>query len=143
MLNAAVFASGEGTNAENLFTYFSGDPRIRIRLVITNRNDAGVIPRAERHKKNVQIVSKTALELYADQLIGFLRVENINLIILAGFLIKLPMPFIKAFPNRIINIHPALLPKHGGKGMYGLKVHQAVLDNQEKETGVTIHYVDE
>jgi phosphoribosylglycinamide formyltransferase 1 len=143
MLNAAVFASGEGTNAENLFKYFANDPRIRIRLVVTNRSDAGVIARAEKHRKNVQIVSKESLEQYASQLIEFLKVENVELIILAGFLLKLPEAFIRAFPNRIINIHPALLPKYGGKGMYGLRVHQAVLDNKEKETGITVHFVDE
>jgi phosphoribosylglycinamide formyltransferase 1 len=143
MLNAVVFASGEGTNAENLFTHFSGDTRIRIKLVVTNRHDAGVIARAEKHKKTVQIISKAALEQYSDQIIEFLKVEKIDLIILAGFLLKLPEAFIKAFPDRIINIHPALLPKYGGKGMYGLKVHQAVIDNGEKETGITIHYVDE
>jgi phosphoribosylglycinamide formyltransferase-1 len=143
MINAAVFASGEGTNAENLFKYFANDPRIRIKLVVTNRDDAGVIARAEKFKKTVHIVSKTALENYTGQLIEFLKVENIDLIILAGFLLKIPTAFIKAFPDRIINLHPALLPKHGGKGMYGLNVHRAVLAANEKETGITIHYVDE
>jgi phosphoribosylglycinamide formyltransferase 1 len=143
MLHAAVFASGEGTNAENLFRHFANDPRIRIKVVVTNRADAGVVARAGRYKKNVQIVSRESLEKHAQRLIEFLKVENVELIILAGFLLKIPDAFIKAFPNRIINIHPALLPKYGGKGMYGIKVHQAVIDNNERETGVTIHYVDE
>lgn len=143
MINAAIFASGEGTNAENLFNYFANDPRIRIKLVVTNRDDAGVIARAEKHKKNVQIVSKAALENYTDKLIEFLKVEKIDLIILAGFLLKIPEAFIKAFPNKIINIHPALLPAYGGKGMYGMNVHKAVIAAKETESGISIHYVNE
>ena len=143
MINAAIFASGEGTNAENLFTYFANDPRIKIKLVITNKDSAGIVARAEKHKKNVQIVSKAALENYTDQLIEFLKVENIDLIILAGFLLKIPKAFIKAFPDKIINLHPALLPKYGGAGMYGMNVHKAVIENKEKESGITIHYVNE
>lgn len=143
MINAAIFASGEGTNAENLFEYFANDPRIKIKLVVTNRDNAGVIARAERYKKNVQIISKATLTNYAEKFIEFLQVENIDLIILAGFLVKMPDAFIKAFPNRIINIHPSLLPKYGGKGMYGMHVHEAVIANHEKESGITIHYVNE
>jgi phosphoribosylglycinamide formyltransferase 1 len=143
MINAAIFASGEGTNAENLFKYFANDPRIRIKVVVTNRDNAGVIARAEKHRKNVQIISREALENYTGQIIEFLKMENIDLIILAGFLLKIPMAFIQAFPRRIINIHPALLPKHGGRGMYGLNVHRSVINSGEKESGITIHYVDE
>lgn len=143
MINAAIFASGEGTNAENLFTYFANDPRIKIKLVVTNKDTAGIVARAEKHKKNVQIVSKAALENYTEQLIEFLQVEKIDLIILAGFLLKIPEAFIKAFPNKIINLHPALLPKYGGAGMYGMHVHKAVIENKEKESGITIHYVNE
>lgn len=143
MINAAIFASGEGTNAENLINYFANDPRIKIKLVITNKDNAGVIARAEKHKKNVQIISKTALENYTDKFIEFLKVEKIDLIILAGFLIKIPVAFIKAFPNKIINIHPALLPSYGGKGMYGMNVHNAVIENKEIESGITIHFVNE
>lgn len=143
MINAAIFASGEGTNAENLFRYFANDPRIRIKLVVTNRDDAGVVDRAARYKKNVQIVSKAALENYTDQFIEFLNVEKIDLIILAGFLLKIPEKFVRAFPNRIINLHPALLPNYGGKGMYGINVHRAVIESGDKESGITIHYVNE
>jgi phosphoribosylglycinamide formyltransferase-1 len=143
MINAAIFASGEGTNAENLFKHFANDPRIKIKLVVTNRDDAGVIARAEKYKKNVQIISKSALENYSDRFIEFLKVENIDLIILAGFLVKMPEAFIKAFPDRIINLHPALLPKYGGKGMYGMHVHRAVIQNKETESGITVHFVDE
>jgi phosphoribosylglycinamide formyltransferase 1 len=143
MINAAIFASGEGTNAENLFRYFENDPRIKIKLVITNRDNAGVIAKAERYRKNVHIISKTALENYTEKIIEFLKVEKIDLIILAGFLLKIPDGLIKAYPNRIINLHPALLPKYGGKGMYGANVHKAVLESKDEETGITIHYVDE
>jgi phosphoribosylglycinamide formyltransferase 1 len=143
MINAAIFASGEGTNAENLFSYFASDSRIKIKLVVTNRDDAGIVHRAEKYKKNIQIVSKAALENYSDKLIEFLKVEKIDLIILAGFLLKIPEAFIKAFPNKIINLHPSLLPKYGGPGMYGMHVHKAVIANKEKESGITIHFVNE
>jgi len=143
MKNVAIFASGEGTNAENLFNYFNNDKRVKFKLVITNSDTAGVIERAEKYKKNVQIISKTALYEYTDKIIEFLKTEQIDIIVLAGFLLKIPEAFIKAFPNQIINIHPSLLPKYGGKGMYGMHVHKAVIDNQEIESGITIHYVNE
>ncbi|MBA3664416.1 MAG: phosphoribosylglycinamide formyltransferase [Bacteroidetes bacterium] len=143
MINAAVFASGEGTNAENLFKFFENDTRIKIKLVVTNKDTAGIIARAEKYKKNVQIISRESLENYTSQFIEFLKLEKIDLIILAGFLLKLPPQFVTAFPNRIINIHPSLLPKYGGKGMYGNKIHGAVLRNKETESGITIHLVNE
>lgn len=143
MKNIAIFASGEGTNAENLFNYFNNDKRAKFKLVVTNSDTAGIIERAEKYKKNVQIISKTALNEYTDKIIEFLKAENIDIIVLAGFLLKIPESFIKAFPNQIINIHPSLLPKYGGKGMHGMHVHKAVIDNKEKESGITIHYVNE
>ena len=143
MKNIAIFASGEGTNAENLFNYFNNDKRVKFKLVVTNSDTAGVIARAEKYKKNVQIISKTALNEYTDKIIEFLQTENIDLIVLAGFLLKIPEAFIKAFPNQIINIHPSLLPKYGGKGMHGMNVHKAVIENKEIESGITIHYVNE
>lgn len=143
MKNVAIFASGEGTNAENIFKYFLNDKRIKIKLVVTNVDTAGVIKRAEAYKKNVQIVSKTALYEYTDQLIEFLKTEEIDIIVLAGFLLKIPEAFVKAFPNSIVNIHPALLPKFGGKGMYGMHVHKAVIAQGETESGITVHYVNE
>jgi len=143
MKNVAIFASGEGTNAENLFNYFNNDKRVKIKLVVTNNDAAGIVEKAERYKKNVQIISKVALEEYTSQIIEFLKTENIDIIVLAGFLLKIPEQLVKAFPNQIINIHPALLPKHGGKGMYGHHVHKAVIDNKEKESGITVHYVNE
>jgi phosphoribosylglycinamide formyltransferase-1 len=143
MKNVAIFASGEGTNAENLFNYFKNDKRIKIKLVVSNNDEAGVVQKAEQHKKNVQIISRDALYNYTNQIIEFFRTEQIDYIVLAGFLLKIPEAFIKAFPNQIINLHPSLLPKYGGKGMYGMKVHEAVIANKEKESGITIHYVNE
>jgi phosphoribosylglycinamide formyltransferase-1 len=143
MKNIAIFASGEGTNAENLFNYFNKDKRVKIKLVVTNLDTAGVVARAEKYKKNVQIISKTALSEYTAQIIEFLETEKIDIIILAGFLLKIPEAFVKAFPNKIINIHPALLPKYGGKGMYGMNIHKAVIQNKETKSGITIHYVNE
>ena len=143
MKNVAIFASGEGTNAENLFNYFNNDKRVKIKLVVTNSDTAGVVARAEKYKKNIQIISRTALYEYTSQIIEFLQTEKIDIIVLAGFLLKIPEAFIKAFPNQIINIHPALLPKHGGKGMYGMNIHKAVIENKDSQSGITIHYVNE
>jgi phosphoribosylglycinamide formyltransferase-1 len=143
MINVALFASGSGTNAENLINYFSTSKEVKIKLVVTNNAEAGVVKRAEAHKKNIQIISKQALTNYTDQIIDFLQTEKVDLIVLAGFLLKIPEKLIQAFPNRIINLHPALLPKHGGKGMYGHYVHKAVINAKEKESGITTHYVNE
>ncbi|MBL7918387.1 MAG: phosphoribosylglycinamide formyltransferase, partial [Bacteroidia bacterium] len=107
------------------------------------KDDAGVIARAEKHKKTVQIISKEALNAYTDQIIDFLNTEKIDLIILAGFLLKIPEKLVKAFPEKIINIHPSLLPSYGGSGMYGMNVHKAVINNNEKESGITVHFVNE
>jgi phosphoribosylglycinamide formyltransferase-1 len=143
MINVALFASGEGTNAENLMNYFSTSKEVKIKLVVTNNADAGIVKRAELHKKNIQIISKQALTNYTEQIIDFLQTEKVDLIVLAGFLLKIPEKLIQAFPNRIINIHPALLPKHGGKGMYGRRVHETIMQAKETESGITVHYVNE
>lgn len=143
MKNIAIFASGEGTNAENLFQYFNNDKRVKIKLVVTNVAEAGIVSKAEAYKKNVQLISKTSLNEYSTQLIEFLKTESIDIIVLAGFLLKIPEAFVKAFPQQIINIHPSLLPKYGGQGMYGQCVHKAVIENKETESGITIHFVNE
>lgn len=143
MINVAIFASGEGSNAENLFRYFANDPRLRFKLVMTNQAEAGIVKKAEQYKKNLHLLSRESLEKYGERLVEFLKVEQIDLIVLAGFLLKIPPVFIKAFPNRIINVHPSLLPKYGGKGMYGKRVHEAVLANHESQTGATVHLVNE
>lgn len=143
MINVAIFASGEGTNVENLIRHFAASKEVKTKIIVTNNPDAGVVKRAGSFKKNIQIVSKEALNNYTDQLIDFLNTEKTDLIILAGFLLKIPEKIVKAFPHRIINIHPALLPAHGGKGMYGKKVHEAVLKAGDKVSGITVHYVDD
>jgi len=138
----AIFASGSGTNAENIITYFQDSEVAEVVLVLSNKKDAKVLERAE--KLNVDAVFFMKDELYSEE--GILRVLkelDTDLIVLAGFLLKFPELIIAEFPNRIINIHPALLPKYGGKGMYGSIVHEAVVKNKEQETGITIHFVNE
>ncbi|MFP4042469.1 MAG: phosphoribosylglycinamide formyltransferase [Bacteroidales bacterium] len=142
MRKIAIFASGSGTNAENIAQYFRGHKYIKVELILTNKKDAYVIKRAEKLSIPYIVFSKD--ELYnTEKIIQILREHQIDLIVLAGFLLLIPKRLIDAFPNRIINIHPALLPKHGGKGMYGMKVHETVKKHNEEETGITIHYVNE
>lgn len=142
MKNIAIFASGKGSNAEAIINYFQNHSTIQVALVITNKPDAGVIKIAHSHRIISAIISKDFL---ADEqrMSKLLNALNIDLIVLAGFLQMVPPFLLKKFPNKIVNIHPALLPKHGGKGMYGKKVHEAVLAAKEPETGVTIHYINE
>lgn len=138
----AIFASGSGTNAENIIRYFEKSDFIEVALVLSNRKDAFVLERARQFNIPYYIFSK---EEWAegDCILPVLAQHRISLIVLAGFLLKISVPFLRAYPNRIINIHPALLPKFGGKGMYGDKVHQAVLDSGDQESGITIHYINE
>lgn len=141
-VNIAIFASGSGTNAENIISYFSGDPSVQVKLVLTNREDAYVLKRAQ--KLEVPGIIFSASELREGSKVDEILADNkIDYIILAGFLLKVPDSIVSKFRGRIINVHPALLPKFGGKGMYGHKVHQAVIDSLEKESGITIHLVDE
>ncbi len=142
-VNISIWASGSGTNAENLILHFRNHTFIKIKMIVTNNPNAGVIERADRLKKTVHIIPKNILFEKTDRVIELLKTEDIDLIVLAGFLLKVPEQIIREYPNRIINIHPALLPKYGGKGFYGMNVHQAVIDNKEKESGITIHYVNE
>jgi phosphoribosylglycinamide formyltransferase-1 len=143
VINAAIFASGEGTNAENLIQYFSGDSRIRIKFIVSSRENAGVVNRALRLRKPVHILGRTELNANLPQFIEYLKSENIGLIILSGWLLKIPAELVESFRGRIINIHPALLPNYGGKGMYGMHVHRAVLQARDPATGITVHFVDE
>jgi phosphoribosylglycinamide formyltransferase-1 len=143
MIHACIFASGSGTNAENLIRFFKNDTRIKIRHIITNNPEAGVIQRAEKLGKTIHIIPSKIFKNQPETVLEFLKTEKIDFIILAGFLLKIPEIIVKAYPNRIINIHPSLLPKFGGKGMYGMHVHEAVILNREKESGITIHYVNE
>ena len=140
-IKIALFASGSGSNAENIANYYSKSTVFEFPLIISNKADAYVHERA----KKLQIPSFTFSRedfLAGDKIITFLKGYEIDYIVLAGFLLKIPNSLVEAYPNRIINIHPALLPKFGGKGMYGQHVHQAVADAGETESGITIHYVN-
>lgn len=141
MKHIVIFASGSGTNTENIVTYFKENELINIDLIATNKATAGVLDRTKRLQIPFLIFSKS--ELQEGKVLDYPLVKSADLIILAGFLLKIPDDFIKAFPKKIINIHPALLPKYGGKGMYGSHVHMSVIANNEKESGITIHYVNE
>lgn len=140
MINIAIFASGSGTNAENIIKYFSDKNNINISLLICNKSDAFVLKRAKNHNIPAFWVQKK--ELKSNYITNLLISNNIDYIVLAGFLLLIPESLIDLFPYRIINIHPALLPKYGGKGMYGDFVHQEVIKNKEKESGITIHFVN-
>lgn len=142
MKNLAIFASGNGSNAEAIIEYFKDKPNVKVVLVLTGNPKAGVLKIAHQHKVISTIVSKEALqnEEVMNKLLGTLGVDFIAL---AGFLQMVPAYLLKKYPNRIVNIHPALLPKFGGAGMYGIKVHEAVLAAGETETGCTIHYVND
>ena len=140
--NIAFFASGNGSNAQNIVEYFKDRPEFTPSLILTNKADAYVIQRAE--SLDIPCITFSASELRnTNRILEILESHAIDFIVLAGFLLRVPSNIIQAFPNKIINIHPALLPKFGGKGMYGDHVHKAVKEAQEKETGITIHYVNE
>jgi len=137
-----IFASGNGTNAENIIKYFQLTEVAEVALVLSNKKDARVLERAKN--LNVDTLSFTKEELSSEEgVLKNLKDVKPDLIVLAGFLLKFPEVIIAEFPNKIINIHPALLPKYGGKGMYGSAVHEAVVKNKDTETGISIHYVNE
>ena len=138
----AIFASGKGSNAEKIIQFFDKEPLIRISLLVCNKPGAGVLDIASNWGKKTLLVEKQKFN-HTDEYIELLKNEGITHIILAGFLWKLPENLIHAFPNKILNIHPALLPDFGGKGMYGDYVHQSVISAGKKESGITIHLVDE
>ncbi len=142
MKRIAIFASGSGSNAENIVRYFSGNDEIEIALILSNKKEAFVHERAKNLGVPSYTFSKTEFD-EAELILETLQQYNIDFIVLAGYLLKVSAPLLKAFPNRIINIHPALLPKYGGKGMYGDRVHRAVMEAGEKESGISIHYVNE
>lgn len=142
MKEIVLFASGSGSNVENIAQYFKDHGTIAISCVLTNKSNAYVIERCQKLKLPVLYFNRSAFSK-SGIVLSLLKGLNPDLIVLAGFLWKVPEDLIASFPKKIINIHPALLPKYGGKGMYGMNVHQAVKDNQETETGITIHYVNE
>jgi formyltetrahydrofolate-dependent phosphoribosylglycinamide formyltransferase len=142
MTNIAIFASGTGSNAQKIIDHFRNHASIQVSLIICNKRGAGVLSIAEKENIPSLVIEKEPF-FSGDAYTGKLKEAKIDFIVLAGFLWKIPTALIKAFPGRIINIHPALLPKYGGKGMYGNRVHEAIIANGEAESGITIHYVDE
>jgi formyltetrahydrofolate-dependent phosphoribosylglycinamide formyltransferase len=138
----AIFASGAGSNATQIINHFAASQNIKIALIVCNKPGAGVIQIAEKAGISSLLIEKEKF-FNGDNYLPELKKNKIDFIVLAGFLWKMPTVLIQAFPKKIINIHPALLPKYGGKGMYGTKVHEAVIAGADKETGISIHYVDE
>ncbi|OAB80318.1 phosphoribosylglycinamide formyltransferase [Cochleicola gelatinilyticus] len=137
-----IFASGSGTNTQNVIQYFQQSELAEVVHVLTNKKSAKVLDRAENLNIPTSVFNKEDL-ISEDGVLALLTTLHPDLIVLAGFLLKIPGTLLKAFPKRILNIHPALLPKYGGKGMYGMYVHEAVVANKETETGITIHFVNE
>lgn len=138
----AIFASGKGSNAEKIIQYFENHKNIHVKLIVCNKPGAGVLEIAAKYKIPTLMLEKQGF-LESKKYLEDIENQHITHIVLAGFLWKIPENLIQAYPERIINIHPALLPKFGGKGMYGDRVHQSVMEAGEKETGITIHMVDE
>jgi phosphoribosylglycinamide formyltransferase 1 len=140
--NIVIFASGGGTNAERIIEYFKNSSRASVKAVFTNNANAYVIERARQHGIPAQVFSRD--DFYTGgKVLEMLREIPADLIVLAGFLWLIPEALVRAYPGKIVNIHPALLPAYGGKGMYGARVHQAVIKKGEKQSGISIHYVNE
>lgn len=138
----AIFASGSGSNAQKIMEHFKYHDSAEVALVLSNSADAFVLQRADNFEVPTHVFDR--LEFYeSDEVVKVLNKLNVDLIVLAGFLWLVPENLLKAYPNKIINIHPSLLPKHGGKGMYGDRVHRTVLENKEDESGISIHFVNE
>jgi len=142
MKRIVIFASGSGSNTENIIRYFEHNNAVKVTLVMSNNSKAKVLDRAKRLQISAFSFNRISFSKTEDVL-NLLKATKPDLIVLAGFLWKFPENIIHTFPNKIINIHPALLPKYGGKGMYGKIVHEAVVKNKEAETGISIHYVNE
>lgn len=140
MKKVAIFASGGGSNAQEIINHFDQNENVEIALIVSNDTNSGVIVRAETHEIPFYILQKGELEELEFSFV--LEAMEIDFVVLAGFLKKIPADVIEMYPNRIVNIHPALLPNYGGKGMYGSNVHKAVVAAGEKESGMTIHYVN-
>ncbi len=138
----AIFASGSGSNAQNIIQYFDDKPNVDVALILTNRSDAGVIERVSSFDIPCEVIA-TPHWKRGDAILEVLKNYEISFIVLAGFLLRIPDVLLHNYPNKIINIHPSLLPKYGGKGMYGMHVHEAVVTAKESQTGITIHYINE
>jgi phosphoribosylglycinamide formyltransferase-1 len=143
MKHVAIFASGSGSNAEQLASYFDNHSSIKVSCIVSNRKQAGVFGRLSGYKEIMPLY--IAKDDWSNEglVMNLLQKHQVDYIVLAGFLLKVPAYLIKAFQNKIINIHPALLPKYGGKGMYGMHVHEAVKEAKESESGISIHLVNE
>lgn len=141
MKKVLLFASGTGSNVENIIKYFQNNSKISVVSVFSNNPHAKVLDKAKNHNIPTFVFDRS--ELAEGLVLDKINELKPDLIVLAGFLWKMPEHIVVAYPNKIINIHPALLPKYGGKGMYGMNVHNAILENKEKETGITIHFVNE
>ena len=142
MKKIAILASGSGSNAENIANYFKGSDYAQVSFIIANNPQAYVLERAKKLGIEAAVVSKAEF-MEADSVIAMLKERDIDFVVLAGFLLLVPQKLIAAYPGKIVNIHPALLPKHGGKGMYGDRVHKAVVECGDTESGITIHLIDE
>ena len=142
MIYLAIFASGAGSNAEKIIAHFKGNDRVQVALIVCNKPTAGVLEIAQKWGIKTHLIEKEGFFSEKSCLLA-LKEHQIDFIVLAGFLWKMPEAVVAAYPKKIVNIHPALLPKYGGKGMYGDRVHAAVLAAGEKESGISIHYVDE
>lgn len=142
MKNIAIFASGSGSNAKKIIEHFEGHPEIRVVLVVSNRSSAGVLNHAKDHNIPTLLIKKS--EFYeTEEILEIFNNYSVNSLVLAGFLLLIPRYLVQAYPHHILNIHPALLPKFGGKGMYGMNVHRAVKAANETISGMTIHWVNE
>jgi len=141
-IQLAILASGNGTNAQQIAEHFADKPEVNVNVIIYNKKDAYVATRARQLGIEARYFNRHDF-LETDDVLHFLQERSIDYVILAGFLLLVPQNLLDTFPNRIVNIHPALLPKYGGKGMYGHNVHEAVVANHETETGITIHIVDQ
>jgi phosphoribosylglycinamide formyltransferase-1 len=142
-IRIAIFASGSGNNANALINYFKDTPSIEVELIATNKPKAGVLQVGEAHQITPLVFSKSTLYQHPEEILKSLKENHIDFIVLAGFLLLMPATIVKAYPGKIVNIHPALLPSYGGKGMYGKAVHEAIKANRETVTGITVHYVNE
>ena len=138
----AIFASGSGTNAEEIFNYFQHHADIKVALLLSNNPEAYALERAKKYGVDTKVFTKIQFR-ESEEVLNWLRQYEITHIVLAGFLWLIPQNLIKAYSQKIVNIHPALLPKYGGKGMYGMKVHEAVKNAGDSQTGITIHEVNE
>jgi len=140
-IKLAIFASGAGSNAQKIIDYFRNHPKIKVSLIVSTKDTAGVINIAT--KEDIPFIVIKKIEFQESGYVQYLKGHLIDWIILAGFLWKVPQALLNVYPDKIINIHPALLPSFGGKGMYGLNVHTAVIQSGEQQSGITIHFIDE